>query len=210
MFTPIGKLDQKEILECWEFAYQKSCKNKTRSVKNDFGSSYLRKDTEIFIDVFGGKLAEYAIAKELNKIYPCRKPNMLVLETSSCDDGCDLVFNNKIISCKTSKKNSKLLLLEVSRYNNNGEYLIKGTPVHIDEFIICRVNYIDGLPRIGSYKNLKSIEYDTPRVLSKEMFKEGIKNNSIMNKGSLLGKIAMRVNNYYFNIDSLPTINNYY
>lgn len=186
------------------------------------GGSYNRTPTEIFLDAFQGKLAEFAVYNKLTKkqiSYPC----LDVWDKGKWDVG-DFIMDGKNVSVKSTRNYSNLLLLEENDFNQNGEYIPNSniTPSVYDYIILVRLNFnfrdVQNLKYLlkNNYESKYSLMslvreykicYDIPGFITISDFRKIIKEKFLIPKGSILnGKTKIDANNYYIQAGDLRPI----
>lgn len=182
------------------------------------GGSYLRKNGEIFSDVFQGKLAEFAFYDLLSKKYSSiNEPNLERYKKGIWDTG-DFIINQKHISIKSAKYFSNLLLLETKDWDKEGNYLPNLGEKKINAFIFVRIKpdissvlknmklyYSNGINQTQE-DNLKNEilrlnwYYDIPGYLNLSDIILAIESCNIIKKGDFLNSYKTKIDadNYYF------------
>lgn len=212
-------LSKDDIEKVFNFAYEMAF-GKGEHRKYRSGGTKRRRNGEVFINTFQGKLAELAVHKEFKKLNPkaYKKLSEIDFEVYGLGkwDSVDLSLNDKKFSIKSTKFYGNLLLLEKKDWNENGEYLPNKEaelPYIYDYFVLVRISpdgellmkrekmlYSDNAER----DKLKEIitsqkwEYDIPGYISHGDLKYIINNGFVIQKGDLLNcKIEMDADNYY-------------
>ena len=184
--------------------------------KHEHGKT-TRSEKEYLMDMFIGKLGEVFVKNKLDELNI--KCSDIDFEIYSGFDDCDLKLevNKKEynISIKTSKANSRLLLLEWNKYNDKGQYLhgMSGT-IKVDAFVAPVI-------KLNSYyipKNIKEDEYELfLKSLNPSGFVYGYlspsiiinckKHNKFLKAGTKLNNnISLEVDNFAIRLDSLSPI----
>lgn len=225
-FESLGTLKDTSIKRAFDFAYNMSFGGKGEHRHNRSGGDINRKNGEIFINTFQGKLSEFGIYNIFHK-------NKLILESPDLEtyelgkwDKYDFKINNKEIAVKSTKAFGNLLLLETKDWTKNGEYIpnLNTDNSLYDYFILVRIKadsdkkdlrYIkDGETIMKKNKLLysqkadkKTLEnlitsfkwsYDIPGYITHEDLVYLINNKFILPKKSVLGKnTVMDAENYY-------------
>jgi len=181
------------------------------------GGQYSRKNGELFINTYQGKLAEYGIYEYFkNKGINTNKPDLSKWNLGKWDS-TDLIVKDKKINIKSTKYYGNLMLLETKDWNSDGEYIpnIEKGDSRYDYFLLIRIKpdgefimkrnlllYANTLPNGKS--SLKEIilknnwEFDLPGYVSLEKIQYVINNDYILPQNSYLnGKIKMDAENYY-------------
>ena len=110
-----------------------------------------RKDEDIFLNLFQGKIAELAVLTELKlngHLVKIKDLDLEVRKRNNWDNG-DIFIKNKFgqtmyIDVKSIKGNSKNLLIETFRYYNDGSLSYDnsdGTKHKLDAYALVRVNF---------------------------------------------------------------------
>ena len=129
---------QEELIDCYEFA---------RGMIGNHNPNMImeREDWEIFRDDFRGKLGEVALRKYLRRYHPRAQVNeeidYRILPRNQWDSN-DLVVDEIHINVKSAKGNSRFLMIEANRYNNDGSYAYDnhdGTPVRVDAYVFVKI-----------------------------------------------------------------------
>ena len=133
------------ILKCYNFAYDMTFRGigKHRSCRS--GGQNSRKNGEIFINTFQGKIAECGVYQYFkNKGFSITEPDFTEMNLGKWDS-CDFIINNKRIAVKSTKKYGNLLLLETKDWDKYGRYIpnINTDNNFYNYFILTRIN-IDG------------------------------------------------------------------
>ena len=104
-----------------------------------------REDWEIYRDDIRGKLGELALRKYIEQNMPNATINADIdysITPRGQWDITDLVVNDNYINVKSIKGNSKFLLVETDRYDENGNYRYNnnnGENVRVDSYVLVRV-----------------------------------------------------------------------
>lgn len=215
---------QSSFEEVFDFAYAMTFGKSGFHRAHRSGGLHQRKNGELFINTFQGKLAEFGIYEFLksNKI-EIEKPDLRVMDKGIWDE-CDFIIKGKKISIKSTAFFSNLLLLETKDWDLNANYLpdiVKGN-AQSDYFILARIKpnakgimtenklfYTDVVEKNYLKKILVNQLWvmDIPGYVSVNDLKEIIKNKYIIPQNSLLnGKIKMDASNYYFQTGDLRSI----
>lgn len=219
--------------ECFEFAYDMSYGGKGAHRDSRSGGSLHRKKGQIFINVFQGKMAEFALYRFLmGKNIEVQKPDISRYELGVWDS-YDLECQGKYISVKSTKSYGNLLLLETKDWNNEGEYkpnigksnvkyeytaLVRFKP---DGERIMQDNRLmyqkdDEIP-----KNIRELlvekiykpewSYDFPGFIYYSELVKMIKQKHIIPQGAMLnGNTRMDAENYYFQTGNMHPMTELY
>ena len=138
------------VYRIFDFAYE-SVKN--QNIKPDFQGA--RKDIDIFVNLFQGKIAELAVLLELKKEgFPVSTNQLdLTLRGRGNWDNGDIILKNKYgqdvyIDVKSIKGNSSNLLIETCRFNKDGSLSYEncdGTKHYLDAYALVRVDFSKNL-----------------------------------------------------------------
>ena len=227
LYSKVKEFPERILYKCFDFAYDMTYAELGEHRNYRSGGTLNRKNGEIFINTFQGKLAEYSIWNEFaNRKLEINRPDLEKFKLGKWDD-FDFIYKNYKIAVKSTKHYGNLLLLERKDWNNEGIYIPnekKGTGYY-DFFVLIRI-FPDGERimkdnRILYSKNIdkKELEekiinkdikwsYDIPGFITHADFCEVIENRNIIEKGSMLnGKIEMDANNYYVQAGDMKNIN---
>ncbi|MEO5911410.1 MAG: hypothetical protein ABIP95_11010 [Pelobium sp.] len=188
------------------------------------GGLHQRKNGELFINTFQGKMAEFGIYEFLkSNDIEIDKPDLSVLGEGIWDES-DFTINGKKISIKSTAFFSNLLLLETKDWDLKGNYLpdLEKGNAQIDYFILARIKpnskgimienklfYTDEVDENLLKKIMRNQLWvmDIPGYVSLDDLKGIIKNKYIIPQNSFLnGKIKMDAANYYFQTGDLRRI----
>lgn len=224
-FNPINDFNIDFINESFDFAYDMSFGKVGEHRDHRTGGSYKRKNGEIFINTFQGKLAEFAIY-DIFKSHgiDLSKPDLEKYELGIWDK-CDFNINGIKVAVKSTKNFGQLLLLETKDWSSKGEYLpnlASGDCIY-QYFILVRISPDgEGLMKQNKIlysheldkekiKNIISAEkwsYDSPGFIKHSELVQAIDNNFIIPKGALLnGKTRMDAENYYIQAGDMHDVN---
>lgn len=224
-----------EIVEIsYNFAYRMTYGKEGEHNRVRVGGEKIREIDEVFCNTFQGKLGELALAYEIkNKKYIVSNVDTKVFKKGIWDKFDLRVKKNPInvgtiVSVKSIKWFSQLLLLEKDAYTKDGVY--KFSEIDSDLYCLVRISpscqsiikdYLKELDkeqkeeikeldkkqkeRIVDRKELKkkileqNWKYQIVGFITKEMFKNCIKDKNIIEKNDLLnGSIKMDATNYYY------------
>lgn len=219
-FSNSHKFKEKTIQKCFEFAWDMSFGNKGEHRDHRSGGKHHRKNGEIFINVFQGKLGECAIYNLFsnNKI-ELDYPDFSVHELGIWDK-FDFNYKEKNVSVKSTAHFGNLLLLETKDWNEDGKYL--PSDISYDYHILTRISpdskgimkanklfYSDVANKNFLMNIILSEEWkwEITGYITKDDLKSIINNNHILPQGSLLsGKVKMDAENYYIQAGDLKNI----
>lgn len=214
------------LKKCFDFAYNMAFSNQGEHRSYRSGGSLHRAKGEIFINTFQGKLAEYAMWHELEKIgINLNEPDTETYGLGEWDD-VDLEIKGFKISVKSTKKYGQLLLLECKDWDEKGVYkpnrekgtgmynviiLVRIAPSGEDILRANKLLYAREQLEKKYLKNIMLIDkqnlwcYDIPGFITYKDLVTIIDNKRIIRKGSLLGanKTQMDADNYYVQAGSL-------
>ncbi len=220
-FKPNLPLKEKTINKVFDFAYSMTYDKEGEHRKHRTGGILGRKKGQIFINTFQGKLSELAIYNKFSMLNPdaydrLSPPDFDIYELGEWDDG-DITLDNLRLSVKSTKHYGNLLLLEQRDWGADGEYLpnVNSNKNSLyDFFVLVRIKP-DGEKLMKDNKllygdddikkhylqdiiNKEKWEYDIPGYITRDDFKQIIKDNFILPQKALLnGKISMDATNYY-------------
>ncbi len=202
--------------QAFEFAFSMTFATDGHHRDHRTGGISQRKNAEKFINVFQGKLAEFAIYKKLlDARISTNEPDLRIMGEGIWDDS-DFVCSGKKLSVKSAAHFSNLLLLEKEDWNSNGAYipnLEHGNSIY-DYFVFVRVKPdVKQLMRENKEVFLKhnidkaelkrlminrSWLMDIPGFITHQDLIDLIKLEFILPQKALLnGKIEMDATNYY-------------
>lgn len=214
--TPKFKKLRKESIEkCFDFAWGMTFGKEGEHRDHRTGGSKKRRNGEIFINTFQGKLAELGIYNVFSSVKKkLERPDFNFYGLGEWDD-VDIEYDDKFFSIKSTKFYGNLLLLESKDWDDNGRYIPNKGIAHeqYDFFVLVRISpdgesimkrnkllYCDGLEK----EELKKIiisetwKYDIVGYITGNHLIEIIKNKLILPKGSTLNqKTKMDAENYY-------------
>lgn len=214
-FNKIHDFKKESVKLAFNFAYNMSFGGKGEHRDHRSGGEKKRKNGEIFINTFQGKLAEFGIYNEFHRNnITIEKPDLETYELGKWDK-YDFEVNDKKIAVKSTKNYGQLLLLETKDWNSKGEYKpnLSTEDAIYDYFILVRIspsgedimkkNRLLFLNEIDKYILEKIILseswcYDIPGFINHKELVYVIDNKFILPKGSQLGpKTIMDAENYY-------------
>ncbi len=225
VFSALSSFNPVSLKESFDFAYDMSFGRVGEHRDHRTGGSHKRKNGEIFINTFQGKLAEFSIY-EIFKSHgvDIPKPDLDKYDLGAWDT-CDFIINGFKVAVKSTKNFGQLLLLETKDWNDRGEYLPNKNSDNAvyDYFILVRISP-DGDRLMKSKKLLYSEEadrvelekiilkekwtYDAPGYIKHIELVEIINNKLIIPRGAMLnGKTRMDAENYYVQAGDMHDIN---
>jgi hypothetical protein len=214
-FNSLFNLNDK-VERVFEFAYGMTFGNSGEHREFRTGGQTRRKNGELFINTFQGKLAEFGMHKYFqSKGFEIEEPDTGMWERGFWDSE-DLIVKGKKINIKSVAFFSNLLLLETQDWDLDGNYIPnigKDSTSKYDFFILNRIKP-DGKSLMRGarlfYANevdkakLKDIilgqnwEFDIAGFITSEQLIEIIRDKFIIPQNVLLnGKIPMDAENYY-------------
>ena len=217
-FNPIIKFSNDILRKVFKFSYDMTFGKIGEHRTYRSGGQYSRKNGELFINTFQGKLAEFGIYQFLsdNNLSNCEEPDLSKWKLGKWDS-TDLVYNDIKINIKSTKFYGNLFLLETKDWDSSGVYkpnVSKDGGIY-DIFILSRISP-DGDKLMKSNRLFYSNEitqgpdllwkviseenwsYDIPGFIKHIDLLNVIKNKFILPQNSLLnGKIPMDAENYY-------------
>jgi len=141
-FSPVINIDNETILKVFQFSFDMTFGEKGVHRAHRSGGSHYRKNGELFINTFQGKIAEFGLYNYfLEKGIKSDEPDLSTWDLGKWDSA-DLVVNGKKINVKSTKSKGHLLLLETKDWNENGQYIpnIDIDGGEYDYFILARVD----------------------------------------------------------------------
>lgn len=222
-FEPLPPFSKEIINAVFDFAYDMTFGKEGEHRDHRSGGQHKRRNGEIFINTFQGKLSEFGIYYYLrkNNIIDLGRPDLEKWELGKWDDA-DFICNNKKISIKSTKHFGNLILLETKDWNNEGFYLPNNA--QYDLTILIRVKpdgekilksqkllYLDSCSREQLETLIKNEKWecDIPGFITLDKLKHIINNDFILPKNSYLnGTTKMDAENYYIQAGDLLDIKN--
>lgn len=224
------KFKSETIKTVFEFAYAMSFDKQGAHRDHRSGGTHHRKNGEIFINAFQGKLSELAVYNyffQFNRaLYPqLSDPDFSVNGLSEWDN-CDLQLKGECFSIKSTKYYGNLLLLEQYDWNQLGQYKpninsLKTTL--FDYFILVRIKPDgEGLLKSKKYLYLDCIDketlfqliykeawyFDIPGYINHNDLIEIIKQQQLLPQDALLNETEMDADNYYVQSGDLRSLEN--
>lgn len=136
-----SQLSREDIMACLEFAYDMTFGARGEHRNHRSGGQARRRNGEIFIDTFQGKLAEFAFYNYYkDKNVDISYPDMSTMGLTEWD-GCDFSLNGSQIAIKSTKHFGNLLLLETKDWDKEGLYKPNYGTGHeaYDIFVLIRI-----------------------------------------------------------------------
>lgn len=213
-FEPLYDLSDKAEL-VFEFAFEMTFGKTGEHREYRTGGQTRRKNGELFINTFQGKLAEFGVYKFFSeKKFALTKPELGMWKRGVWDS-VDLIINSKKINVKSVAFFSSLLLLERDDWDSEAKYIPNkesGDDTY-DYFILTRIKP-DGKGIMRSHKlfysdkvekeKLKKIilgekwMFDIVGFCTRDEIKSVIEQEFILPQNALLnGKTKMDAENYY-------------
>ena len=163
-FIRNGILTQKNVSECFDFAFGMTFGKQGAHRDHSSGGQAHRRMGEIFINTFQGKLAEFALYNYVVHVEEIMidPPDMEMMDLSRWNS-FDMDIEGFMVSVKSTKKRGNLLLLETKDWDSDGRYIpnSKSGCELYDYFVLARVDpdgegilrLADGTKFKGSFKN---------------------------------------------------------
>jgi len=221
-FIPISKFKSKTLNLCFEFAWNMTFGENGEHRSYRSGGQYNRKNGEIFINAFQGKLAELAVYNIFwkNNII-LSNPDFETYNLGKWDDS-DFTYKNKNFSIKSTSFIGNLLLLEVKDWDFTGRYIPNNKiyDYHIlvrirpDGKKIMKKNNIMYSNKIDKKKLYEIIiesnwEFEITGYMNNGDLRKIINNGLIIPQNATLNRFTkMDAKNYYIQAGDLKNINN--
>ena len=110
-FSSVINIDNETILKVFQFSFDMTFGEKGVHRAHRSGGSHYRKNGELFINTFQGKIAEFGLYNYfLEKGIKSDEPDLSTWDLGKWDSA-DLVVNGKKINVKSTKSKGHLLLL---------------------------------------------------------------------------------------------------
>lgn len=220
-FMPLPVFSKEIINAVFDFAYDMTYGKEGEHRDHRSGGQHKRRNGEIFINTFQGKLSEFGVYYYLrkNNIVDLGRPDLEKWALGKWDEA-DFICNNKKISIKSTKHFGNLILLETKDWDKEGRY--KPNDSAYDITILVRIKpdgenllkkqrllYTDTCSKEQLETIIKSEKWqcDIPGFLTLEMLKEVINNGFILPQNSYLnGTTRMDAENYYIQAGDLVDI----
>ena len=216
-FEPLMIASPETISTVFDFAYNMTFGNTGEHRDHRSGGTHRRKNGELFINTFQGKIAEYGIYGYFkSKGIELAPPDIETWDLGKWDD-TDLVVGDNKINIKSTKHYGNLLLLETKDCNNRGQYLpnLESGAANYDFFVLCRLSpdgeglmkslrlmYSNSLPMSANEFKGRLLEeawaFDIPGYIAHAELVEAINTPLILPQGAMLqGSTKMDAENYY-------------
>jgi len=220
IFTPEAIFGERIIKKAFDFAYAMSFGKKGQHREYRTGGNNKRKNGEIFINTFQGKLSEIAIYYFIKKVNVTASKKLKKLDFDIAPlgiwDDTDISLGNIKISVKSTSNRGNLLLLETDDWNKDGEYIPNiGTEKNstYDYFVFVRIEpdgkkimtsnqlfYADSVDEniLWTLVNREEWKYDIAGYIEHNDLVYAINNRFIIPQGAILNKwTEMDAENYY-------------
>ncbi len=215
-FRPNGYLFAEDVEESFEFAYDMTFGREGWHRGRRSGGQTYRRNGEIFIDTFQGKLAEFAFYNLFrNTDADIDPPDLRVMGQSEWDSS-DFTVNGLEVAIKSTKFYGNLLLLETKDWDSEGRYIpnYQNGCSEYDYFVLERIRpegttlmtenrwlYLDDLDRSVLRDAVLSEDWEANLVgfiTREELVDEVIGKGQILPQNSMLnGHTKMDAENYY-------------
>lgn len=209
------QFSETDIKDIFGFAYNMSFGGQGKHRNHRSGGQENRKNGQIFINTFQGKLAELAIFKSLQELgIKTKAPNLEAWPLGKWDI-VDFDINEKKIAVKSTKFYGNLMLLETKDWDKNANYkpnLDKASSKY-DIFVLVRIKpdgesilrkngmlYSNKVGRANLEELILSESWasDIPGFVTLEDVLYAIKHDFIIPQNALLnGKTGMDAENFY-------------
>lgn len=221
-FVPAYTFRKNTLEKCFEFAWNMTFGNEGEHRNHRTGGNHSRKNGEIFINAFQGKLGECTIYNKFYKLIPLEKPDFETYGLGKWDK-FDFSYNDISLSVKSTAYFGNLLLLERDDWDIEAKY--KPNNAGYDYHILTRI-FPDGKKIMSSNRLLYSDKVDKDILkdlimnqnwqgeitgyITNDDLKEIIRNNYILPKRSFLNSknTVMDAENYYVQAGDLKDISN--
>jgi len=225
VYSKESEISNEDIDQCFNFAHGMTFGAEGEHRDHRSGGRHKRKNGELFINTFQGKIAEFAFYRFLEKEgIDSERPDTSQYSLGIWDN-YDLSVKECIINIKSTKHYGNLLLLETTDWNSEAEYIPNleiDNNHNYDCFVFLRLSpdgeklmksqrflYENSVSTNELKKLIKSVkwEYDIPGYITRELLKEAIKGNYILpQKAMLNGKTEMDAENYYIQAGDMMSI----
>jgi len=223
-FKPLISFDHETIQKVYQFSFDMTFGQKGVHRAHRSGGSHYRKNGELFINTFQGKIAEFGIYNYFKtKGIKLHEPDLERWGEGKWDT-TDLIVNGKKLNIKSTKSKGHLLLLETKDWDQEGKY-IPNTDIdggEYDFFILTRIDPDGEKEMRGKYllktndvdenilKNLilsADWRFDIVGFITKDDLKTIIKTGIIIERGSYLNLwTKMDASNYYVQSGDMKSI----
>ena len=142
-FNPLVIFPEEILKKVFDFSYGMTFGKAGEHRAYRSGGQYSRRNGELFINTFQGKLAEFGIYKYfmMNNLSEFDAPDLSTWELGKWDL-TDIVYKENKINIKSTKYYGNLLLLETKDWGSNGSYIpnqdIDGG--NYDYYILTRIS----------------------------------------------------------------------
>ncbi|MCQ4922231.1 hypothetical protein NE686_03985 [Tissierella carlieri] len=212
---------------CFDFAYDMTFGRTGEHRSYRSGGQNKRKNGEIFINTFQGKIAEYSIYQYfVSSGIQVPQPDIRTFDLGTWDS-CDFLINGYRIAVKSTKHFGNLMLLETKDWNEQGEYVpnVGSMDAIYDYFVLVRISpdgesimkknrllYCNSIDRESLYKTIVSDnewKFDIPGFINRNDLIHAINNKYIIPQNAMLnGKTKMDAENYYIQAGDMYNIEN--
>tara|TARA_Y100001935_G_scaffold62238_1_gene52165 strand:- start:407 stop:1186 length:780 start_codon:yes stop_codon:yes gene_type:complete len=222
-FKPLISFKEDTLKEVFDFSYNMTFGGEGFHRNFRSGGTHHRKNGELFINTFQGKLAEFGIHEYLSKKFAIDKPDLSLWGQGEWDS-VDLDFNNKKMAIKSTKSIGNLLLLEKKDWDKEGNYIPNMTigDSQYDYFILVRIDpngetimkknkiYYSNSLDINSLKKLilnLDWKIDIPGFITNNDLKKIISDRNIILQNEYINKYTrMDADNYYCQSGDMKSI----
>ncbi len=214
----------KYLQEVFDFAYGMTFGNSGHHRAHRTGGQYGRRNGELFINAFQGKLAEFGIWQffSTNGIVSPR-PDLEKWGEGKWDDS-DLKINSYHVSVKSTSSKGNLLLLETDDWDSEGRYIPNSGTINeiVDFHLFCRIDpdgksllrekkwmYLNEIDKNELFNLIINVNWsmDCPGYITNDDLKYLIANNFILPQNSTLHTwTKMDASNYYCQAGDLRPI----
>ena len=215
-FRANGYIGEEDFQSSFDFAYAMTFGNSGHHRSRRSGGQLYRKNGEMFIDAFQGKLSEYAFYNLFRysevEIDP---PDTRVMGVREWDSA-DFIVNGMPVAIKSTKSFGNLLLLETKDWDDQGRYIpnIGNGISEYDFFVLIRIDP-DGTSILkeqrmfySDYAEIQPLYECLSRYTWKanlagyitriELIEDIIDGDMVLPKNSILnGRTRMDAENYY-------------
>lgn len=214
-FAPQMRLDAETVNEAFDFAFQMTFGHEGSHRDHRSGGTAHRKLGEIFANTFQGKAVECAVSGFLAQNRIETEVDFSVSGLGQWDSG-DLCVGDKVISVKSAKYFSNLLLLEANDWDRDGLYRPgNGFSSSRHDFFVMgrlcpdiaslmkkhRFYYSNAVDRTELEEPVlnQPWSYDIPGFITIDDLKTIVQKGQLIHKGARLGTkgVQMDATNYY-------------